>query len=212
MPRRIPFSQRVSSHRPAPTLRRNDASTGMPGARARVGKGGQRWAAAHALLRDTGPEIIAGASDNDPTNVGTAVVVGARNGYQLSWVALLVAPMLGVVLAVAAQVSVTAGSDLQSLARLRYGRRAAGILLLSVVAANVVTIAADLQAGAVGVGLLAGVSSRWLVLPLAAALAGLLLAGRYHQMAAVPRCCGGRCRASWPLSQRPCWPAPTGWR
>jgi len=102
-------------------------------------------------------------------------------------VALLVAPLLGVVLTIAAQVGAVARDDLQSLTVKRYGRGAAAVLLVSVVAVNLVTIAADLQAGAAGIGLLAGVDSRWLVAPLGAALAGLLLAGRYAQVVAVLR-------------------------
>ncbi len=47
------------------------------------------------------------------------------------------------------------------------------------VVVNLVTIAADLRAGAAGIGLLAGVGSRWLVVPLGAAVAGLLLASKY---------------------------------
>lgn len=138
-------------------------------------------------MRAVGPEIISAASDNDPTNVGTAVVVGAQTGYQLCWVALLVAPLMGAVLAIAAQVGVVARSDLQSLARRRYGRGVAGALLVSMVVVNVVTIAADLQAGAAGIGLLTGVGSRWLVLPLALALTAMLLIGRYGQVVAVLR-------------------------
>jgi Natural resistance-associated macrophage protein-like len=134
-----------------------------------------------------GPELVAAASDNDPTNVGTAVAVGARTGYQLAWLALLVAPLLAVVLAIAAQVGAAARDDLQSLARKRYGPGVAAVLLVSVVAVNLVTIAADLQAGAAGLGLLAGVDSRWLVAPLGAALYALLLAGRYGQVVAVLR-------------------------
>ena len=139
------------------------------------------------LLRSIGPELVAAASDNDPTNVGTAAAVGAQTGYLLSWVALLVAPLLGVVLAIAAQVGAEARDDLQSLTLKRYGPGVAAVLLVSVVAVNLVTIAADLQAGAAGIGLLAGVGSRWLVVPLGVALAGLLLAGKYGQVVAVLR-------------------------
>jgi Mn2+/Fe2+ NRAMP family transporter len=139
------------------------------------------------LLRGIGPEALSAASDNDPTNVGTAVAVGAQTGYQLSWVALLVAPLLAVVLAIAAQLGSVARDDLQSLTRKRYGQFVASVLLVSVVVVNLVTIAADLQAGAAGLGLLAGISSRWLVVPLGAALAGLLLAGKYGQVVAVLR-------------------------
>lgn len=152
------------------------------------GRGQGRHARARRLsLRGIGPEVIAGASDNDPTNVGTAAVVGAQTGYQLSWVALLVAPLLAVVLAIAAQVGLAARSDLQTLTRERYGRGVAAVLLVSVVVVNVVTIAADLQAGSAGIGLLAGVSSRWLVLPLGAGLGALLLFGRYGQVVTLLR-------------------------
>ena len=149
--------------------------------------GGRRRSCVPGLLRGIGPELVSAASDNDPTNVGTAAAVGAQTGYQLSWVALLVAPLLGVVLTIAAQVGVVARDDLQSLTVKRYGRGVAAVLLVSVVVVNLVTIAADLQAGAAGIGLLAGVGSRWLVVPLGAAVAGLLLAGRYAQVVAVLR-------------------------
>ncbi len=149
--------------------------------------GVRRGSSEPGLLRGIGPELVSAASDNDPTNVGTAAVVGAQTGYQLSWVALLVAPLLGVVLTIAAQVGAVARDDLQSLARKRYGRGVAAVLLVSVVLVNLVTIAADLQAGAAGIGLLAGVGGRWLVVPLGAAVAGLLVAGKYGQVVAVLR-------------------------
>jgi hypothetical protein len=47
------------------------------------------------LLARIGPEIVAAASDNDPTNVGTATAVGAGTAYQLSWVAQELRPLAG---------------------------------------------------------------------------------------------------------------------
>ena len=138
-------------------------------------------------LASISPELISGATDNDPTNVGTAAAVGAATAYQLAWVALLVAPLLGVVQTIAAHVGTVARDDLQSLTLKRYGRNAAAILLASVVIVNVVTIAADFQAGAAGIGILVGVNSRWLVVPFALALVGLLLVGKYHQVVGVLR-------------------------
>jgi len=158
----------------------------MPGCR-----GGGIWGRGRSslprLLRSVGPEVISAASVNDPTNIGTAAAVGAQTGYQLSWLALLIAPLLAVVMTIAAQVGAVARDDLQSLTLKRYGRGAATVLLVSVVAVNLVTIAADLQAGAAGIGLLAGVDYRWLVAPLAVALAGLMLVGKYRQVMAVLR-------------------------
>ena len=139
------------------------------------------------FFRSIGPELISGASDNDPTNVGTAAAVGASTAYQLAWVALLVAPLLGVVQTIAAHVGSVARNDLQTLTLKRYGRGVAALLLVSVVVVNVVTIAADLQAGAAGIGLVAGADSRWLVIPLGVVLVGLLVAGKYAQVVGVLR-------------------------
>jgi Mn2+/Fe2+ NRAMP family transporter len=131
--------------------------------------------------------LVSGASDNDPTNVATATAVGAATGYQLAWLVLLVAPLLGIVQTIAAHVGSVGRGDLQTLTLKRYGRRVAGVLLVSVVVVNVVTIAADLQAGAAGIGLLTGVDSRWLVAPLGLGLIGLLLVGRYDEVVGVLR-------------------------
>jgi len=146
-----------------------------------------RRARVAGAARSVGPEILSAASDNDPTNVGTAVAVGAQTAYRLSWVALLIAPLLGVVLAIAAHVGTVARADLQTLTVKRYGERVGAVLLVSVVLVNVVTIAADLQAGAAGIGLLAGIDPRWLVVPLGGALLGLLVIGRYDEVVAVLR-------------------------
>jgi Mn2+/Fe2+ NRAMP family transporter len=146
------------------------------------GRSTRRWS-----VRGIGPELVSAASDNDPTNVGTAAVVGAQTDYRLCWVALLVAPLLAVVQAIAAQLAVVAGSDLQTLTVKRYGRRVAAALMVSVVVVNAVTIAADLGAGAAGLGYLAGVGAAWLVAPLAVALVALLLIGRYDEVVAVLR-------------------------
>jgi Mn2+/Fe2+ NRAMP family transporter len=139
------------------------------------------------FLRGIAPEVVSSASDNDPTNVGTAVAVGARTAYRLSWVALLVALLLGVVMTIAAQVGSVAHADLQTLTLRRYGRGVPAVLLISIVTVNLVTMAADLQAGAAGIGLLVGLDGRWLVVPLAAALIGLLALGKYDNVVAVLR-------------------------
>ena len=150
-------------------------------------RGARRESPPQGFLRSIAPELVSAASDNDPTNVGAAIAVGAQSAYQLSWVALLVAPLLGVVQTIAAHVGAVARNDLQTLTVQRYGQRVGAMLMLSVVLVNVVTIAADLQAGAAGIGVLVGVDPRWLVVPLGVALVGLLLVGRYDEVAAVLR-------------------------
>lgn len=139
------------------------------------------------LARLIGPGVVSGASDNDPTTVGAVSVVGATTGYRLSWLALLVFPMLAVVQLVATQVGAVTGRDLVRLATKRYGQRWAALLLVSVLAVNVLTIAADLEAGAAAVGLLTHTDWRWFVLPLGAVVVGLMCAGTYHRVVVVLR-------------------------
>lgn len=74
------------------------------------------WMRASGFLRSAGRELISGASDNYPTNVGTAVAVGAQTGYALSWVAVLVAPL------VAASVAGGLGTPIGLVLRVRLAR------------------------------------------------------------------------------------------
>jgi Mn2+/Fe2+ NRAMP family transporter len=95
-------------------------------------------------LRAIGPGLVAGASDTDPTTVGAVAVIGAATVFGLAWLALLVAPALIVVQVIAARVGVLGGVDLQSAARQRFGRRVRLVLLVSIVAVTLLTLAADL--------------------------------------------------------------------
>lgn len=129
-------------------------------------------------FRALGLGLVAGASDNDPTTVATMVVVGASSTYSLSWLTLLLYPLLGTVLAIAAQVGLASRAGLLVTVRRLYGRRWGIVLLVSVLCVNLITIGADLEAGTAAVGMLLGVDPRWFVLPYTALLAAILLLGR----------------------------------
>jgi hypothetical protein len=73
--------------------------------------------------------------------------------------------------------------------------------MVSVVVVNVVTIAADLQAGAAGLGLLTGVEPGWLAVPLGLVPGSLLLAGKYHHVASAQPSSSARC---WEVLTAPC--------
>jgi Mn2+/Fe2+ NRAMP family transporter len=133
-------------------------------------------------LKAVGPGVVSGAADTDPTTVATLVVVGATTVYGLAWLTLLLLPVLCVVQTLATRVGVLSGRDLQKAVIDGYGRRWAVVLLVSVVAVNVVTVAADLKAGAAALGLLTGLPWNWFVAPLAAALLGLLFIGGYDEV------------------------------
>jgi Mn2+/Fe2+ NRAMP family transporter len=132
-----------------------------------------------AVLRALGPGLIAGASDNDPTTVASLAVIGSTTVYGLSWLVILVVPMLMVVQTVSATLGVVARTGLEDAIRSRYGRPLALVALVCVLAVSVLTLAADLDGGAAALGLLTGLPYHWFVPPFAVAVATFLVWGTY---------------------------------
>lgn len=132
-----------------------------------------------AYLRALGPSLISGASDNDPTTVGTMTVLGSTTVYALSWLTILLFPMLAAIQMISAQVGVVCQDGLEDIVRRRWGRGWGLVLLVSVAAVSVVTIAADIEGGAAALGILVHVSFRWLIVPFALAMLAVLLFGSY---------------------------------
>ncbi|MEU2615415.1 divalent metal cation transporter [Micromonospora sp. NPDC007271] len=114
--------------------------------------------------------------------MATLVVVGASTMFGLAWLTLLMMPALVVVQVLATRVGVLSGRDLQRAVRDGYGAVASVLLLVSILVVNVVTIAADVAAGAAAIGLLVGADSRWLVPAFAAGVLALLLFGKYDEV------------------------------
>ena len=139
-------------------------------------------------LRSLGPGLISGAADVDPTTVGSIAVIGATTVYGLSWLTILTFPILAVVQVISSRVAVVTGDDLQRLVVRRYGRITQYTLLGSILVVTVITIAADLEAGAAAVGLLVHAPWQWFILPLAAVVLALLLLGSYEELQRVLKC------------------------
>jgi Mn2+/Fe2+ NRAMP family transporter len=136
----------------------------------------------HSFLRTLGPGLVAAASDVDPTTVATVAVIGATTVYALSWLTVLVFPILAVVLVISSKVGVVTGEDLQTLVRLRVGRGGQLLFLGSILVVTILVIAADLEAGAAALGLLLHTSWEPLVAPVAIVVLGLLLLGTYDEI------------------------------
>jgi len=132
-------------------------------------------------LKVLGPGIVSGASDNDPTTVASLAVIGSTTTYGLSWLVLLVIPMLSVVQAISAQVGLVTNTGLESVVRKRYGKGWAFLALLSVLIVNLITLAADLEGGGAAVSLLINLDYRWFIIPLAASACFMLIQGNYKE-------------------------------
>ncbi|HEY2802544.1 MAG TPA: divalent metal cation transporter, partial [Actinomycetota bacterium] len=63
-------------------------------------------------LRRLGPGLITGASDDDPSGIGTYSQVGASMGYGLLWTALVSLPLASAVQETAARLGFVTGKGL----------------------------------------------------------------------------------------------------
>jgi Mn2+/Fe2+ NRAMP family transporter len=135
-----------------------------------------------ATLRTLGPGLVAGAADIDPTTVATMAVVGATTIYALSWLAWLLFPILAIVLVIATRVGAITGRNLQEAVKDRYGPVPQWVLLGSIVGVNVLTLAADIHAGAAALGLLFHRESNWFLVLFGGAALALVLWGTYDEV------------------------------
>ena len=126
-----------------------------------------------------GPGLVAGASDADPTTVASLAVVGAATGYALLWLVFLLLPMIAIVQSIAASIGAISPTSIQVAIRRHYGMTWALLALVAVVAVNLTTLTADLEAGAESLKLLTGIPREYFVLPLAGSVAWLLVSRSY---------------------------------
>jgi len=109
-----------------------------------------------AFLKSLGPGLITGASDDDPSGIGTYSQAGAQLGYGIGWTMLLTFPLMAAIQEISARVGRVTGCGISG----NVCRHYSGGVLVTVVAllftANTINIAADLAAMADATRLLVG--------------------------------------------------------
>jgi NRAMP (natural resistance-associated macrophage protein)-like metal ion transporter len=97
-----------------------------------------------ALIKDLGPGLITGASDDDPSGISTYSMAGASFGYSLLWTALFSFPLMTAVQLMCARLGTVKGKGLAAIVREHYPGwvlwGTCGLLLF----ANLVNASADL--------------------------------------------------------------------
>ncbi len=108
------------------------------------------------FLKTLGPGLITGASDDDPSGIGTYSQAGAQLGYGIGWTMLLTFPLMAAIQEISARVGRVTGRGIAG----NICRHYSALLLYIVVAllfiANTINIAADLGAMADATRLLIG--------------------------------------------------------
>src|SRR6266576_3819026 len=133
------------------------------------------------FLQLLGPGLITGASDDDPSGIGTYTQVGSHFGYGLLWTALLTFPLMSAVQELCSRIALQTGVGLGISLRRKFPRWLVGIAILGLLIANTFNIGADLGAVAAAGGLLSrgAIQGLWLIVPVALLIIGLQLFTSY---------------------------------
>jgi Mn2+/Fe2+ NRAMP family transporter len=140
---------------PALIRRVRSATLGRPRLPARFSPRRARLLApAFALLALLGPGLIAANAGNDAGGIATYASVGAKYGYQLLWVMVLITVSLAIVQKLAARMGVVTGKGLAELIREEYGIRWSVLATTAVLVANMGICISDF----VGIGAALGLA------------------------------------------------------
>ena len=91
-----------------------------------------------------GPGLITGAADDDPSGISTYSVAGATTGYSMLWLTLISTPMMSVIQAMCARISMVTGEGIAALMRKQLPRSLAYPLAGLVIVANTFNLGADI--------------------------------------------------------------------
>src|SRR5881227_1939053 len=130
-----------------------------------------------------GPGLITGASDDDPSGIGTYAVSGASLGFATLWTALFTWPLMASVQLTCARIGMVSGMGLAAVLRRHYAKNLLYLTVSGLVIANTINAAADIGAIAAAINLLVPVPIAVLVVPIALIILALQIWGSYRLIA-----------------------------
>jgi len=137
------------------------------------------------LLKVLGPGLITGASDDDPSGIGTYAVAGASLGFATLWTALFTLPLMAAVQLMCARIGMVSGMGLASVLRRHYARNLLYLTVLGLVIANTINAGADIGAIAAAINIFVPVPITVLVLPIALIILAFQIWGSYQLIAKI---------------------------
>jgi NRAMP (natural resistance-associated macrophage protein)-like metal ion transporter len=108
------------------------------------------------FLNALGPGLITGASDDDPSGIGTYSQAGAQLGYSVGWTMLLTFPLMVAIQEISARVGRVTGRGIAGNICRHYSILLLNVVVVLLFIANTINIAADLGAMADATKLLIG--------------------------------------------------------
>lgn len=111
---------------------------------------------ANKILGRLGPGLITGASDDDPSGIGTYSQAGAQLGFGIGWTMLLTYPLMAAIQEISARIGRTTGHGIAGNLCRHYPGWLLQFIVVLLFIANTINIGADLGAMADAMKLLIG--------------------------------------------------------
>ncbi|HEV8367418.1 MAG TPA: divalent metal cation transporter [Pyrinomonadaceae bacterium] len=127
-----------------------------------------------------GPGLITGASDDDPSGIGTYSVAGASLGLATLWTAVLTLPLMVVVQYICGKIGMVSGRGLAGVLKKYYSRKLLYPALIGLFIANTINAGTDIAAIAAAINLLVPIPILTLVFPIALAILAIQIWGSYR--------------------------------
>ncbi len=134
-------------------------------------------------LKVLGPGLITGASDDDPSGIGTYSQAGASLGFSTLWLALVSYPLMAAVQYICAKIGMVSGMGLAGILRRHYSRFVLYPAILALLLANTINAGADIGAIAAAINLLLPIPIVWMIVPISLLILALQVWGSYRLIA-----------------------------
>jgi len=135
------------------------------------------------FLKVLGPGLVTGAADDDPSGIATYSIAGAQLGTTLAWTAFITWPLMAAVQMMCARIGMVSGYGLAEALRKKFPRPVVAAASLTLLAANIINIGADLAGMADAAQMLTGLNSHIFVVVFGVGISAATVWLRYAQIA-----------------------------
>jgi NRAMP (natural resistance-associated macrophage protein)-like metal ion transporter len=132
------------------------------------------------VLKRLGPGLITGASDDDPSGIGTYTQAGAALGYATLWTAIVTLPLMIVVQHICAKIGMCSGRGLAGVLKRYYSKKLLYPVVLGLVIANTINAGTDIAAIAAAINIFIPIPISAMVVPIAFSIVALQIWGSYN--------------------------------
>jgi NRAMP (natural resistance-associated macrophage protein)-like metal ion transporter len=138
------------------------------------------------FLMVMGPGLVTGASDDDPSGIGTYTTAGASLGLATLWTAIVTLPMMAAIQFICAKIGMVCGTGLAGVLRKHYPRWVVIVAISLLMISNTINAGTDIGAIAAAVNLLVpSLPALALVVPISLIIIAGLILGSYNLIARI---------------------------